>query len=561
MPPPKKAFDIEEEEPEEETYWLQNFVFDTSKVPHPTILLVGKRFSGKSYTAVSIAAKFNMPRWAAWCGTKDTEDFWAEKFESNASVRGPDEAGKSYLIKIIRYQQRKVRLYKKVLKQPFPREYTIGLIFDDVTSKRQFRKGEILEDLFSNGRHYKSVIIISCQYLKQLPPAVRLNTDYLFMMHNTKRTIQVLYDDYVEEPDEFNMFLDLIRSVTGQCDANGNDLYNSLVYDNVGKTSKLDAIFKIYRNEGSEIVDKMVLGDESWRNYNKAHFKDKDYELQKREYRKRKRLLRLQEYRQQQLERRQNPNNRLGNTLDLDYYSDSDSDEETHDSVTLTHKRGSAMTVNFSKKPKESEGGFSAENNTHWNLNVEQRKSGLELTRKTDMVNNQSGDTNTGYSIPNNVDIPLPPAEYRSGLYDTTPAAALYNNNNNNSFNPSVGHPYGTLNNSRPSSYPSYPPGSGYNSGYNNYSSPNSSFPANYGGTGYPSETSYAGYNGTNYPNYPKYSSPMASYSNTRNYTNPTQTQDNSGLNSWTAQQNFIRHNSKYVPTTNASSILNRQFI
>lgn len=338
---------------QEQILWLQDFVFNPAKVPFPTILLVGKRFSGKSYTSVSIAAKFDVPRWAAWCGTKDTEDFWAERFESNATVKGPDEKGKSYLINIIRYQQRKGRLYKRVLNQPFPRKFVVGLIFDDVTSKRQFRKGEILEDLFSNGRHYHAVIIISAQYLKQLPPAVRLNTDYMFMMHNTKRTIKVLYEDYVEEPDEFGMFLDLIRAVTGQKDAQGNDIYNALVYDNVKKTQKLEEIFKIYRNEGDKYLDGIKLGDVDWREYNKAHYKDEEYELQLREHRKNQRMMRLQEYRQQQILRRSQGgvSNPLG-PAELDYYDDTDSEDgdSHHDSVTLQHRNGPSVKLNFSKR-------------------------------------------------------------------------------------------------------------------------------------------------------------------------------------------------------------------
>ena len=338
---------------EDETIWLQNFEFNMKRVPCPTILLVGKRFSGKSYTSVSIAEKFKVPRFCAFCGTKDTEDFWAEKFESSASVRGPDEAGKAYLITVIKYQQRKARLYKKVLKLPFPNQYMIGMIFDDVTSKREFRKGEILEDLFSNGRHYKAVIIISCQYLKQLPPAVRTNADYMFLMHNTKRTCKVLYEDYVEEPSTFGEFLQLLRSVTGQTDDKGNNLFNSLVYDNSTTSSKLEDMFKVYRNEGEAVIDNMKLGSPEWREYNKNHYRDKDHESQMREYRKRKRLLRIQEYRQRQMERRQNPGAFLSN--DLDYFSDSDSEEEeqTHDTITLGKKRGPKTTVNFSRKAKE----------------------------------------------------------------------------------------------------------------------------------------------------------------------------------------------------------------
>jgi len=378
--------DGEDSEGEEnETIWLQNFEFNMERVPCPTILLVGKRFSGKSYTSVSIAEKFKVPRFCAFCGTKDTEDFWAEKFESSASVRGPDDAGKSYLITVIKYQQRKARLYKKVLKKPFPMQYMIGMIFDDITSKREFRKGEMLEDLFSNGRHYKAVIIISCQYLKQLPPAVRTNADYMFLMHNTKRTCKVLYEDYVEEPSTFGEFLQLLRSVTGQTDDLGNNLFNSLVYDNSTTSSKLEDMFKVYRNEGEAAIDNMKLGSEEWREYNKTHYRDKDHESQMREYRKRKRLLRIQEYRQRQMERRQNPGAFISN--DLDYFSDSDSEDEqqTHDTIMLGKKKGPKTTVNFSRKTKEQ----------------------TERSNVDSQV--------TGYSIPDNQAIPSAPGYERYG--------------------------------------------------------------------------------------------------------------------------------------------------
>ena len=528
-------------EDEEETYWLQDFKFNHKKVPHPTILLVGKRFSGKSYTSVSIAEKFEVPRWAAWCGTKDTEDFWAEKFESSASVKGPDEAGKAYLVKVIKYQQRKGRLYKRVLKQPFPRKYCIGLIFDDVTSKRQFRRGELLEDLFSNGRHYHSVIIISAQYLKQLPPAVRLNTDYLFMMHNTKRTIKVLYEDYVEEPDEFGMFLELIRSVTGQTDSKGKDMFNSLVYDNVVKTSRLDEMFKVYRNEGAEVIDKMLLGDPNWREFNRTHFKDKDYELQKREYRKRKRLLRLQEYRQKQLAKRAGMGYYGGapNALDIDYYSDSDSeDEETHDSVTLTHRGGQTMKVNFLKNQVSSFG-----------------------TAGTN--------TGTGYSIPSTSPIPAPAGDIYG--HTSQPSAAPLHSQYTSNY-PHQGYPAQSSNTQANNYGNQY--GSQYGSQYagqygSQYASPyespyENSYPNNnYGnqhtnnyGSRYdspyesPYESPYGSQRTNNYGSqYDRYETPFASGNQRGPYDSTQFTATTPGLQSWSDQKAFLRANSRPVVT------------
>lgn len=344
------------EEVENESVWLEDFTFNGQKNPYPTILLVGKRHSGKSWTSVCIASQYpHVPRWCAWCGTKETEYYWADRFGSHATVKGPDDTGKAYLIRVIKYQQRKVCLYKKVLKEPFPPKYGIGLIFDDVTSNRKFRKGEILEDLFSNGRHYKAVIIISCQYLKQLPPAVRLNTDYLFMMHNSKQVIKILYEEYIEEPEQFHMFHTLLKGVTSQKDSAGKDLFNALVFDNAKKASSLEEMFKVHRTPDNFDPKSIMLGHPAWRAYNQQHYRDKEEERQKREYRKQCQRARMAAYQRKQMEARQRYGDQYANYImqdpvDIDTFSDSEPEEEEYHTVTVREKKrggGAGHTINF----------------------------------------------------------------------------------------------------------------------------------------------------------------------------------------------------------------------
>lgn len=342
-------------------FHLRDLDFDMKRVPYPTVLLVAKRFAGKSWMSVAIAEQFKKPRWCAWCGTKDTEDFWAERFGSNASVRGPDERGKQYLIKQIRFQQRKVRHYKKILKQPFPRKYEIGFVFDDVTSKRNFRKGELLEDLFSNGRHYKAAIIISCQYLKQLPPAVRGNTDYLFMMHNSKKNIKLLFDEYVEA-ESYELFASLLKQVTNQRNDKGEKLHSALVFDNVQTSHDLSDQFKIYRHYVNFNVEDVLLGDESWRKFNEENYCDQETERHKKEHLRDLKRKRVKTYRKRQLLRRQNPsayafaNMNLEDNLDLDVFSDTDSQEEdlmtNVEKIYVQQKRGKDVTIHLPSGPR-----------------------------------------------------------------------------------------------------------------------------------------------------------------------------------------------------------------
>lgn len=267
---------------------LRDFEPNLEVSPFPTVLLVGKRAAGKSTAAVSIAAKYGVPRWAAWCGTKETEAYWAKVFGSSASVWGTDDRGMYALDRIVAFQQDKVTFHTQVKKEDMPAKYTIGLIFDDVTGKREFRRHAILEELFSNGRHFKCVIIISCQYPKQLPPAVRMNSDYIFMMHNNKRTCRILHEEYVENPENFNTFISLLKAVTNQKSKEGRDLYNALVYNNCVKTHKLEEMFFIFRSHENPL--ELKLGSESWRSFNQDHYKSREEAQQRKIYNRKQRI-------------------------------------------------------------------------------------------------------------------------------------------------------------------------------------------------------------------------------------------------------------------------------
>lgn len=246
---------------------------------YPTILLVGKRFSGKSTMAVAIASMYNVEKWVAFAGTKETMDDWARVFQSSACVYGIDKKGKSALHRIIAYQERQATYYQRYLKKPFPKELEVGLIFDDISCHREFCRGGLLEDLFSNGRHYKAPIIISCQYLKQLPPTLRTNTDYLFMLHSTKNTCELLYKEYLQVPDDINMFLQLHKYVTTAKYDDGKDKFASLVFNNCIKASSaVSQCFQYFCTPPNFRSCDVELGSADWRAYNKSMFKDSEWE-------------------------------------------------------------------------------------------------------------------------------------------------------------------------------------------------------------------------------------------------------------------------------------------
>ncbi len=359
MPTPhtKKAF----MEDAREQHELKFFKPDP-KVPYPTIIFFGKRFAGKSCASMYAADLYNPGRWAAFCGTKETQDDWAEAFESRASVYGPDAKGRMALKRLLADQQRRARYYKKFLKKPFPKELTLGLEFDDVTASRDFRRSEILEDLFANGRHFKTVILISSQWPRSLSIACRSNADYLCCMHMAKSSAEIVYKEFINEPADVHLFLELLHFVTSQRDpveldpldpTKKKNLYYGLLFDNTTTSTAIEDLFKIFATPKDFDPSKVRLGTPEWREYNKAHFIDHELDGFAKEARKKARLERLTAYRAQQMARR--ARNGPVSTPELDYMSESSDDEDSKKSATsLQGKSGHTMRVRLPERENET---------------------------------------------------------------------------------------------------------------------------------------------------------------------------------------------------------------
>lgn len=233
----------------EQTFILEDFKVDLDN-PHPLILITGKRFSGKTETTAALVDKYDyVAKWSAWCRDKTSRDFWTDKFTSinvPFSIHRPNVQSKKDLEDIISEQESKVRKYSRFLNKPFPNKLTLGFVFDSVTGYEIFRKGPQIEDLFSNTKHYKIVCLVNTSHIESLPPMIKLNCDHIFVGHSSKSLLKALYETYVGEEPGFETFKDLAQKVTSQCDSNGTDMYNVLVYNN---KSHNNGFFSIYRQK------------------------------------------------------------------------------------------------------------------------------------------------------------------------------------------------------------------------------------------------------------------------------------------------------------------------
>ena len=107
------------------------------------------------------------------------------------------------------------------------------LILDDCLYDNTWSKDKWMRSVFMNGRHYKLLFLLTMQYALGVPPNLRTNIDYVFILRenyvsNRKR----LYEHYAGMFPNFDMFC----QVMDQCTEN----YECLVINNNAKSNKLE---------------------------------------------------------------------------------------------------------------------------------------------------------------------------------------------------------------------------------------------------------------------------------------------------------------------------------
>ena len=105
-------------------------------------------------------------------------------------------------------------------------------ILDDCLFDNTWTKDKLMRLLFMNGRHWKIMLVITMQYPLGIPPNLRTNIDYVFILRepyiaNRKR----IWENYAGMFPTFESFC----QVMDQCTEN----YECLVIDNNAKSNQL----------------------------------------------------------------------------------------------------------------------------------------------------------------------------------------------------------------------------------------------------------------------------------------------------------------------------------
>jgi hypothetical protein len=216
--------------------------FDMTKIGNGSIIiLVGKRNTGKSFLVQDLLYyKRDIPIGTVISATENSNRFYGDMMPS---LFIHDEFSPEIVANLVKRQKIVVNkmkqqeaLYGKSNIDPYA-----FLILDDLMyDAPAWIKDITIKQIFMNGRHFKLLFLITMQFSLGIPPALRSNVDYVFILReNYVSNRRRLYEHYAGMFPTFEIFC----QVMNQCTEN----FECLVIDNTCKSNKIEDMVFWYK--------------------------------------------------------------------------------------------------------------------------------------------------------------------------------------------------------------------------------------------------------------------------------------------------------------------------
>jgi hypothetical protein len=216
---------------------MKSISFKPNENKGPVVVLIGKRDTGKSFLVRDLLYyQQDIPIGTVISGTEEGNGFYG-KMVPKLFVH--TEYNTAIIENILKRQRTVLKQIKKEMEtykrsNIDPRAF---VILDDCLYDNTWARDKMMRLLFMNGRHWKIMLVITMQYPLGIPPTLRTNIDYVFILRenyiaNRKR----IYENYAGMFPTFESFC----QVMDQCTEN----YECLVINNNSKSNKLhDQVF------------------------------------------------------------------------------------------------------------------------------------------------------------------------------------------------------------------------------------------------------------------------------------------------------------------------------
>lgn len=224
-----KPFDLEMINPSTKA------AFDKNNRGGSKICVIGKPGTGKSFTIASIlyAKKHIFPTALIMSGTEDNNHFYGKMVPPTFIYGDYDE---EVIEKFIKRQ--------KIAKEHLQNPWAI-LLIDDCLDKPGIFNKPVQRQLFTQGRHFSMLYILSLQYALDIRPTIRVNIDVAFILREPSIKIRKsLWENYASIIPDFTLFCDIMdqmpeyTSLVIKNDATSNNWKDCVFYYKAPPTPK-----------------------------------------------------------------------------------------------------------------------------------------------------------------------------------------------------------------------------------------------------------------------------------------------------------------------------------
>ena len=216
---------------------MRSITFDPKENKGPVIVLIGRRDTGKTFLVKDLLYFHqDIPIGTVISGTEAGNGFYG-KLVPKLFIH---EEYNSVLIENVLRRQRAVmkqcnhemEVYKKVSIDP-----RTFVILDDCLYDNTWARDKLMRALFMNGRHWKVMLIITMQYPLGIPPNLRTNIDYVFILReNYLANRKKIWENFASMFPTLESFCAVMDQTT--------EHYGALVLNNNAKSNKItDQIF------------------------------------------------------------------------------------------------------------------------------------------------------------------------------------------------------------------------------------------------------------------------------------------------------------------------------
>jgi len=176
---------------------MRSISFRPDENKGPVIVLIGRRDTGKSFLVKDLMYYHqDIPIGTVISGTEAGNGFFGEHVPKLFIHDAYNTAIIENILKrqkaVLKQMKKEIESYKRSTIDP-----RTFVVLDDCLFDNKWTKDVMMRLLFMNGRHWKIMLVITMQYPLGIPPNLRTNIDYVFILRepyigNRKR----IYENY-----------------------------------------------------------------------------------------------------------------------------------------------------------------------------------------------------------------------------------------------------------------------------------------------------------------------------------------------------------------------------